>query len=130
MNEKDIVDKIAETLDMVNDDISFVYDTENGRIIFLNSFVDNEEIEEDDKRYLYLPTQYDINEYSIMSDFAYSYPNENISDALKLSLHGKGAFRKFKDTVIRLGVREKWFAYRDEQFRKIAEEWCIKNGLI
>ena len=130
MNEKDIVDKIAETLDMVNDDISFVYDTENGRIIFLNSFVDNEEIEEDDKRYLYLPTQYDINEYSIMSDFAYSYPNENISDTLKLSLHGKGAFRKFKDTVIRLGVREKWFAYRDEQFRKIAEEWCIKNGLI
>ena len=93
MNEKDIVDKIAETLDMVNDDISFVYDTENGRIIFLNSFVDNEEIEEDDKRYLYLPTQYDINEYSIMSDFAYSYPNENISDTLKLSLHGKGAFR-------------------------------------
>ena len=43
---------------------------------------------------------------------------------------GKGAFRRFKDTVFYLGIRDDWFAYRDNRFRDIAERWCMDNKLL
>ena len=46
------------------------------------------------------------------------------------SLRGKGAFRRFKDTVFYLGIRDDWFAYRDKRFREIAERWCVDNNLL
>jgi len=46
------------------------------------------------------------------------------------SLKGKGAFRRFKDTVFYLGIRDDWFAYRDNRFRDIAERWCMDNKLL
>lgn len=65
-----------------------------------------------------------------MDDFAYRYPDAAISNTLREALCGKSAFRRFKDTVYRLGIRDEWFSYRAKRYRKIAEEWCINNGLI
>lgn len=128
----DIVNQVAETLDMVSDDVSFVYDTQTQKIICVSpltmSFDEEEEFE--DERYLYLPDRYYIDEFSIMDEFAYSYPNASVSNTLRECLIGRGAFRRFKDTVSRLGIREEWFAYRDKSFFKIAENWCIDNGLV
>ena len=46
------------------------------------------------------------------------------------SLRGKGAFRRFKDTVFYLGIHDDWFAYSDERFREIAERRCMDNRLL
>lgn len=129
-----IVNKIADILEMVSADIEFVYDTETGETICINRdfmFQNKlDEIEDNFDKYLCLPTQYEIDEYSIMEEFAYQYPDSQISNTLKGSLYGKGAFRRFKDTLWRLGIREEWYTYRTNKYRKIAENWCVKNGLI
>lgn len=60
-----IVDKVAYALDMVSSDIECVYDTITNEIICLMQYditaAEREAYEEE--RYLYLPTQYDIDEY-------------------------------------------------------------------
>lgn len=56
--------------------------------------------------------------------------DEQMREKMLASLKGKGAFRRFKDTVFYLGIRDDWFAYRDNRFRDIAERWCMDNKLL
>ena len=57
-------------------------------------------------------------------------PYEQMRDRMLASLRGSGAFRRFKDVVYYLGIRDDWFAYRTKRFSEIAEQWCIQNGLL
>ena len=56
--------------------------------------------------------------------------DEQMREKMLASLKGKGAFRRFKDTVFYLGIRDDCFAYRDNRFRDIAERWCMDNKLL
>ena len=76
-----------------------------------------------------LPSQYEINEYSMMESFADSIKNEQKQNALYNSLNGKGAFRKFKDKVYNLSLEDEWFKFRDKKYKEIAIEWCKDNKL-
>ena len=78
------------------------------------------DIEENWDNYISLPSGFDIDEYDIMVEFCNSLDNERISDQLLSALNGRGAFRRFKDTAIRLNVEKKWYDYRDGALRKIA----------
>jgi hypothetical protein len=79
--------------------------------------------------YLELPTRFEINEYDIMVEFCDSIDNNKIGSLLYEALEGKGAFRRFKDSVIRYNVEKKWYDFRDAVFKKIALEWCEKNNI-
>ena len=76
-----------------------------------------------------LPGEYEIHEWSIMEQFAYSVADEEASDELLAALHGRGAFRYFKDTVRRLGIQQDWYRFRDEAFRKIARDWLRAHSI-
>ena len=59
--------------------------------------------------------------YSVMERFALSRPDgqsQRLCDALSM----KHPFRRFKDTVDRLGIAEAWYAWRDEALLRHAEE--------
>jgi hypothetical protein len=45
------------------------------------------------------------------------------------AIKGKGAFRYFKDTINRLGLREQWFQYRDEALKEFVVEWAEANNV-
>jgi ornithine cyclodeaminase/alanine dehydrogenase-like protein (mu-crystallin family) len=62
----------------------------------------------------------EIGEYSIMEEFSENYPDAHIRDCLCIAISGKGAFRRFKDTVIRFGIQTEWYAYRDAAFLEFA----------
>ena len=131
----DIIDKITECLQMVSEDFRGYYNVETGEILWISELggLGEEklnELEDDPDNYISLPTRYDIDEYSMMDEFAYQYPDAVISNKLRETLKGKGAFRRFKDNVFRFGIREEWFKYRDEKYRELAEEWCVRNGLV
>ncbi len=51
------------------------------------------------------------------------------SDKLENALEGKGAFRRFKDTVAQLNLKEHWYAYRESQIRREVREWCEAVGI-
>jgi len=85
--------------------------------------------EENPEKYIALPSQFDIHEYDIMRRFCLSIDDNDVSSYLMRSIKGSGAFRRFKEAIIRCGVREKWFAYRDEAFKEIARDWCEYHSI-
>lgn len=131
---RELIDRIAEMLEQVSDENEFLYSISTDEIICRDAeFLDErtlEDIEVNWKDYILLPTQYDIHEYRIMQDFAMDCPYEQMREKMLGSLRGKGAFRRFKDSVFYLGIRDDWFDYRNKRFREIAEHWCMDNQLL
>ncbi len=79
--------------------------------------------------YIPLPGRRDADEYSMMEEFCSEPYNFRVAARLEQSIQGKGGFRRFKDTVARLGIEDLWNAYRDTAYRRFAREWCMENDL-
>ena len=51
--------------------------------------------------------------------------DEHAAEKLSMALNGKGAFRRFKDTLY--GVNEQWlqawYQWRDKQLKTVVDEW-------
>ena len=105
-----------------------VFEGELDRACLLYTSID--EIDENWDQYIALPSSYDVHEYQIMQDFILNLKNKDIRDQLWNTIHGKGAFRRFKDLAARFGVLEDWFLYLNQQYRKIAIKWCRENNII
>lgn len=62
-------------------------------------------------------------------DYCYSQEDEKLRDKLCYAIDGKGAFRRFKDLIIRYGLEDDWDAYRFKALCEIAREWCEFNNI-
>lgn len=82
-----------------------------------------------ENHFIKLPTQYDINEYSIMEGFVETIENSEIKEVLYDSIKGRGAFSRFKDKIIKLNIREEWFKYKEMKYISIAKTWCDDNNI-
>jgi uncharacterized protein UPF0158 len=80
-------------------------------------------------RCLPLPTQWDVNEWERMQEFIAQVGNPKVQRQLADVSHGKGAFRRFKDTLARHGMLDAWYGFLDDARREVAIEWCEENGL-
>lgn len=87
------------------------------------------DVVENFENYIELPIKDEINEYDIMEDFCLTISDQRKQDSFLRAIRGKGAFRRFKDTIIELGIENQWYAYRGEQFKQIAIEWCQDNHI-
>ena len=100
-----------------------------GEVYSRIDFEVNEMNEDDIDELLYrdeivgLPTQYELNEYKDMLSFVGTLTNESMKNKLYYALNGKNAYRKFKDEIYYLGIRQQWFIYRDECLKKKVIEW-------
>jgi exonuclease III len=81
-------------------------------------------------RFVRLPTKFDVHEWAIMQDFALSVESTRISEELLRAIHGKGAFRMFKDAIQRHRIESTWFDFRAEALKHIAIEWCEENQIV
>ncbi|SKC66142.1 UPF0158 family protein [Maledivibacter halophilus] len=79
--------------------------------------------------YISLPNKFYIDEYSIMEEFSYSYHDKKVSDKLCSAIRGRGAFRRFKDTIICFGIDDEWYAYKKAKLIEIARNWCEINQI-
>ena len=79
--------------------------------------------------FLPLPSKFDIHEWSIMERFADSLTDAAASDELDAALHGRGAFRRFKDAVHRLGIADEWYRFRDAALEEIAIGFLEAHGI-
>lgn len=79
-------------------------------------------------RYAALPTEFEIDEYSMIEEFCFSVTDSKSKETLLRSIRGKGAFRRFKDKVFDLDLEQDWFDYRDECYKQMAIEFCENNG--
>jgi hypothetical protein len=76
-----------------------------------------------------LPSKFEIHEWSIMERFAQSLTDDAVSDELDAALHGRGAFRRFKDAVHRLGIIDEWYRFREAALEEIAIEFLEEHGI-
>jgi len=79
--------------------------------------------------YLPLPTTFDIHEYHIMERFCLSVDDDDMRDDLCDAIRGRGAFRRFKDSIHAYGIAEAWYRYRDEALKEVAVAWCAEHGI-
>ncbi len=121
---------IADALEWVNDGTTVYYDIETGEIEVWSEYGDNEieeeELEErlDAGRYIALPDSMEINEYHMMQAFAYDR-----DERLVKAIQGRGAFRRFKDTAMEIGLIADWYEFRENCYRSRAEDWCEDHNL-
>lgn len=64
----------------------------------------------------------------LWESYAYELPG-GYQEKLLGALQGKGVFRRFKDTVHRLGLSEYWYHYSDYKYRREARMWCNAMGV-
>ena len=86
-------------------------------------------LEDKEGRFITRPSRFDIDEYRMMEKFSLSVNDDEISDSLYAAIKGRGAFRRFKDGVCRFGLEKDWNRYRDENYKKLAVEWCKENDI-
>src|SRR5215472_16394684 len=51
--------------------------------------------------------------------------DKHATEQLSMALNGKGAFRRFKDTLCRVDEQwlQAWYQWRDKQLKSVVEEW-------
>ena len=93
--------------------------------------MDEEEIEDFfwQNKIISLPMCFELNEYKDMVLFADSINNDEIRNKLYKALNGKGAFSRFKKEIAYLGIREKWFLFRDERLKEKVKQWLEDNEI-
>ncbi len=69
-------------------------------------------------------------EYRWMEEFAGTVTEPRLAGRLQASLAGRGAFRRFKDSLIDYPEeRARWFAFRWERMVGAMREWLADNDL-
>lgn len=126
---------IIDGLEMVDDMNRVFLDTETNDTVYLSEFdpsltADTAELmEQHPSRFIPLPTQREINEYGMMEDFVEELPDGDQKYTLAVAISGRGAFRRFKDTVARFDLEDKWYAYRERCYARVARRWCEDNDV-
>jgi len=129
----------AETGEVINVFRSVMDDVEEGNEEAINDYPDwmkdmvqdAEALLSDDKgRFVEIPKIPTYEEYGFMESFIEEIKSEKIRNKLFRAIQGKGAFRRFKDTISDWPDLEKqWFANRDEAMRKEVIEWLESIGI-
>jgi len=91
--------------------------------------IGREVLEDGDERFIDPPDRFDFHEYQHMERFIQSLPDESMADQLWRAIKGKGAFRYFKDTLHRLGIEKRWYAYRFDAMKEFVVNWAEDNGV-
>ena len=52
-----------------------------------------------------------------------------MSEILFQSIKGKGAFRRFKNTLERFALVDQWYEFKEKKLREFVEFWCEENEI-
>jgi predicted nucleotidyltransferase len=69
--------------------------------------------------------------YGDMEDFIGRLGDVRARDLLQRAIEGRGAFRRFKDTLLEFpDLRAAWFAFHDARTERRALEWLADEGIV
>ncbi|MCL2583008.1 MAG: UPF0158 family protein [Streptosporangiales bacterium] len=91
---------------------------------------EDEDYDEDaEDRWLWIHCQGPHDAYRDMKVFASDVADEDLARSLSNALYGQGAFRRFKEALLREpDVRESWYAFSSERQRARARFWLADAG--
>ncbi|WP_371706853.1 UPF0158 family protein [Pseudarthrobacter sp. NIBRBAC000502772] len=66
-----------------------------------------------------------------MESFIADVQDERAKDLLWRAIDGKGAFRRFRNTLAEFpGLETRWFSFHDRAMRRRAIEWLAASGAV
>jgi hypothetical protein len=69
--------------------------------------------------------------YADMEDFIALVPDRRAADLLTRAIAGRGAFRRFKDTLYEFpDLRPHWFTFKDARMERRAVAWLADHRLV
>jgi hypothetical protein len=84
---------------------------------------------DEDRRYVHIPEREPQKAYKTMAEFIDTVENLILKEELSQALNGKGAFRKFKDVLIRYPKeRKRWHGYNAKAVKNEIIDWMNTLG--
>ncbi len=113
-------------------DMEWWFDPETGEAIPRSQGISWEELAVDDSERLVPIEPIPSDEaYGDMEDFVAAVADHRAKDLLARAISGRGAFRRFKDTLLEFPeLRDAWFAFHDARMRRRAIDWLAAEGLV
>ena len=124
---------IKDALYNVNMETSCYFNTKTNEILWYFDY--NEECStynEDDQYNDDIISMFDFYEkkdYDIMQDFISSISSDSLKNELYNATRGKGVFCRFKKIIDYNNITDCWYKFRDNEYKKIAEDWCLDNKI-
>jgi len=109
------------------DALSALPDWQRTEIDLARAILDDEA--RDGGRFIDPPDKFEFHEYRQMERFIGTIETAEIADQLWRAIKRKGAFRHFKDTLHRLGLAERWYAFRERAMLEFVRAWAEENGV-
>lgn len=140
-----LTDHMLSMLEMALNDNSFMsdwyFDRETDDVTFITTEDDLEEEEElkqlieDDEgeeRFIYISPLPSSESWQLMEDFILKQDDldDTVQTLLLRAIQGSGAFRRFNDAIDDVGIRDRWYAYKNMEERKMALQWLKDQELI
>lgn len=123
------LDALGEALEDHSNLIQWFVDTVSGEVIPWSEDMDEPSPEANGVVYVDPVPSYEA--YEDLRDFAARVPDRRAADLLARAIEGRGAFRRFKDTLFEFpDLREAWFRFHDVRMRRRAIDWLQAAGLV
>jgi len=127
------LNKIADEFETISDGHQLFYNTQTGEFEYyidsMYSGIDDDFEKFEGDCWIAAPNQRDLYEYGIMEDFTDTVTDPRKNELLSVTLEGRGAFRRFKDTLRRVGLADEWYDFKHKAYVGIAREWCEENDI-
>jgi len=84
----------------------------------------------DEERFIRIPERSSAMAFEAMAEFGDLVEDPSLKEELHAALDGKGAFRKFKDTLIDYPKeRKRWHGYNAKAMKNEITEWLASTGI-
>jgi hypothetical protein len=132
------LEQVVEAIEAASEGSRSYYDTETGKTVWVSDDPYSGEVDTElaemieyapPGRFLRFPTKYEIHDYSIMESFVGSLPAGAAREDLADAIRGRGAFRRFKQSIRYHGMEQSWYDYRGNACRDIAIRWCRESDM-
>jgi hypothetical protein len=107
-------------------------DRQSGKIYWHSEFGDNDEElldDIDDEKYIATGDKRELDlGKPLVLDFAREFLPDDYDEVRRI-FSRRGAYRRFKDLLMRRGALERWCDFSNQAEEAALREWCVENGI-
>lgn len=127
------LEAVTDEMDVMNDEWVAYINRRTGQLVTVTDYDREESTEavevENSPDFLALPSEFDLDEYSIMERFCLSRADSDLFAKLGSLIRGRGAFRRFKEAIRRAGIEDEWYSFRQESLESLAASFLDAHGI-